>query len=111
MPIITTADLKAHLGVTLDTDDDFIDGKIEAAEASLEQLLGYTFAAQFPDTETVDFPDTVPGDLKEAIRQLAAHYYENREASVVGVSVSVLPLGVRDIVNNRREWYGSADVE
>jgi len=110
MPIITTADMKTHLGVTIDDDDALIDGKIEAAEAAIEQLLGYTFAANFPDTTDASFPDTVPGDLKEAIRQLAAHFYENREASVVGISASLLPLGVRDIVNNRREWYGSGDL-
>ena len=101
MPIITTADMKTHLGITFDTDDDLIDGKIEAAEAAIEQLLGYSIAAKF---------ETVPGDLKEAIRQLAAHFYENREASLVGISASLLPLGVRDIVNNRREWYGSGDL-
>ncbi len=102
MPIVTTADMKAHLGITLETDDDLVDGKIEAAQASIEQLLGYEIETEFA---------TVPGDLKEAVRQLAAHFYENREASVVGISVSLLPLGVRDIVNNRCEWYGSADVE
>lgn len=102
MPIITTTDMKSHLGVTLDTDDTLIEGKVLAAQAAIEQLLGYSIEDTF---------ETVPGDLKEAVRQLTAHYFENREAAVIGVSAGFLPLGVRDIINSRREWYGSADVE
>jgi uncharacterized phage protein (predicted DNA packaging) len=95
MAIITLEDAKAHLGVTLDDDDTLITGKIEAAQAAIEQLLGYEIEDRF---------DTVPGDLKEAVRQLTAHYFENREAAVIGVSAGFVPLGVADIVRNRRDW-------
>lgn len=98
MAIITLADAKAHLGVTLDDDDALITNKIEAAQAAIEQLLGYEIEERFT---------TVPGDLKEAVRQLAAHYFENREAAVVGVSAGFVPLGVADIVRNRRDWMCS----
>ena len=103
MSIVTLEDVKAHLGVTLDEDDTLIQNKIDAAQASIEQLLGYEIEVRF---------ETAPADLKEAVRQLAAHYFENREASVVGVSVALLPLGIKSIVQNRRDWYGcGADVE
>lgn len=98
MAIVTLEDVKAHLGVTLAEDNTLITGKIEAAQAAIEQILGYEIEERF---------DTPPADLKEAVRQLAAHFFENREASVVGVSVGLLPLGVKSIVQNRREWYGS----
>lgn len=96
MAIVTLADVKAHLGVTLDDDDTLITGKIDAAQALLEQLLGYTIEAEFPSA--------VPADLCEAVRQLAAHMYENREATTVGVSAAELPLGVWDIVASRRNY-------
>jgi len=46
----------------------------------------------------------VPGDLREAVMQVAAHYYENREATLVGVSASLLPLGVQAILRERRNY-------
>lgn len=36
----------------------------------------------------------VPGPIKQAILLLIGHYYQNREASVIGVSVATLPQAV-----------------
>jgi hypothetical protein len=104
MSIVALAAMKAELGIIDSVDDTMIQSKIDAAEAHLEQLLGYTFAEEFPDTVDVNFPDTVPADLLAAIKQLAAHLYENREATVVGVSASELPFGVWDVVRERRNY-------
>lgn len=95
MAVIDVADLKSHLNITNNADDALIGGKIEAAQAAVEQMLGFAIEDRF---------SSPPGDLKEAVRQLAAHFYENREASVVAVSASLLPLGVSDLVRNRRDW-------
>lgn len=95
MPIVTLADAKAHLAVTLDDDDTLISAKIEAAQTFVESWLGYAIADEFPEP---------PADLKEAVLQLTAHYYENREASVVGVSAAIVPFGVREILTSRRRW-------
>ena len=46
----------------------------------------------------------VPDPIQEAIKQLAAHFYENREATLVGVSAQELPLGVADLINPYRAW-------
>lgn len=46
----------------------------------------------------------VPADLVEAIKMMAAHWYENREASLVSVSASLLPLGVQAILRERRNY-------
>jgi hypothetical protein len=97
--IIELADMKAHLGITTDDDDDLITGKIEAAESHLASLLGF-------DIET-EYGTGIPADVLEATRQLAAHFYENREATVVGISASELPLGVWDVVANRRSYSWS----
>ena len=47
-------------------------------------------------------PADVPADLIDALALLVGHRYENREASVIGVSVSELPLGVPSILNDYR---------
>src|SRR5665213_2163141 len=94
MSVIQLADLKAHLNVTFDTDDDLITGKIAAAESWIAIFVG----APWPPT------DPVPGALQEAIRQLAAHLYENREASLVGVTSQDLPFGLLDLLTPYRAW-------
>lgn len=51
-----------------------------------------------------DEVDDVPDDLREAIKQLAAHWYENREAAVVGVPVALLPLSVGATIREHRNY-------
>ena len=40
--------------------------------------------------------------LTHAIKMLAAHYYENRRAVVVGTITAVIPLGIKAIINPYR---------
>lgn len=40
----------------------------------------------------------VPQAIVHAARLMVAHYYENREASIVGVTAQDLPLGVRHLL-------------
>jgi hypothetical protein len=98
MAIVTLDEQKAHLGVTLDTDDNLIGQQIDAAQAHLESLLGYAIAEEWPA------PLIVPADLIGAVKMLAAHYYENREASVVGISAQEIPMGVWSVVTERRAY-------
>jgi hypothetical protein len=94
MSVILLADMKAHLNVTFETDDTLIQGKIDAAEDWISKYVG----APWPPTAPV------PGSLLEAIRQLAAHLYENREASLVGVTSQELPFGLLDLLLPYRSW-------
>lgn len=98
MAIVTLSDMKSHLGIVDDTDDALISAKIDAAQAWLEQMLGYDIATEFAA------PLVVPFDLVEAVKQVAAHFYENREASLVGLAAVETPFGVWDIVANRRNY-------
>lgn len=98
--IVTVEEMKQQLGFTDDMgalDDELLERKIEAAQAHIERLLGYRLADEFPG-------NVVPADLKEAIRLLTAHWYENREASIVGVSAQEIPYGIRDIIREYRNW-------
>ena len=95
MSVITLDDMKSHLNVTTTDDDTLITAKIAAAEAF---ITPYVLAA----TIETDFPSGAPPDLQEAVRQLAAHLYENREASVIGNTPSVLPFGLWDLIGPYR---------
>jgi uncharacterized phage protein (predicted DNA packaging) len=96
MSIITLTDLKAHLNVTFATDDALITGKIAAAESWIAIFTG----ENWPSVSA----DPVDDALKEAIRQLAAHLYANREASLIGVTSQELPFGLLDLLTPYRAW-------
>ena len=94
MSVVTLADIKAHLNVTSSADDALITDKIAAAESWIAAFTG----ADWPPA------DPVPDALKEAVRQLAGHLYANREASLVGITVSQLPFGLLDLLAPYRAW-------
>lgn len=93
MAAVTLADLKAHLNLTTDQDDQLLTGKLEAASA----WVG-AYTASDPSL------DSTPAPMNEAILQLAAHLYENREASLVGVTASALPFGFLDLLAHYRAF-------
>ena len=90
---VSLANLKAHLNITTDDDDDLLQDKIDAASEWIAKYTGVP----------VDAPDT-PAPFDEATRQLAAHLFENREATMVGVTAQALPFGLLDLLNPYREW-------
>lgn len=58
-----------------------------------------TFVAGYGDTLS-----DLPAQLWHAIMMDASHLYENREASLVGINASVLPLGYDTLVSSFRRW-------
>jgi hypothetical protein len=91
--IVQLADMKAQLNVTFADDDTLIQAKIDAAEGYIANFYNGTWP-----------PSTVPNALLEAIKLLAAHLYENREASLVGVTSQDLPFGLFDLITPYRAW-------
>lgn len=103
MAIVTVDQLKQQLNLTddLGTGDDALLGrKIEAAQDHLERLLGFRIEESYGGSGQ----SAIPPALVEATCQLAAHWYENRESAVVGVTAQALPFGLADIVREYREW-------
>jgi uncharacterized phage protein (predicted DNA packaging) len=89
-------DLKAQLNIIDDeTDDDLLERKIAAAEASVSADIGAVTPVTYDDA---------PADLREAIMMKAAHLFENREAVLVGISAQELPLGYADLIAPHRKW-------
>lgn len=61
-----------------------------------------TFVAGFGDSA-----ESVPENIKQAIRLLCCHWFENREAVVVGSISSTLPMGVETLLGvSRTGWVG-----
>ncbi|QOZ76716.1 phage gp6-like head-tail connector protein [Bradyrhizobium sp. CCBAU 53351] len=87
MPGITLDQAKAHLNVTFDADNALLTDKLAAAKA---WVGAYT-------ASDVD-ADGTPAPVNEAVLQLTAHLYQNREASLVGVTATELPFGFLDLL-------------
>ena len=91
---VTLSLLKSQLNVDHDADDALLSHKIAAAEAWIADYVGKALA---------DF-DPLPATITEAVLQLAAHWYESREAISFGNTGAEVPFGVRDLLRSHREW-------
>ena len=99
---LTVDDLKAHLNVT-GTDDDAVIGRLlSAASSHLAGQLGFAI----DDDEELDAAGIA--DVEQAVLMLAAHWYENREGSIVAVSITSIPFGVAEVIANRRAYTFAA---
>ncbi|MFZ5678494.1 MAG: head-tail connector protein [Pseudomonadota bacterium] len=90
---VTVDNLKAHLNLTSDADDALLADKLAAA---LEWVAKYT---GIPSDDA-----NLPPPVREATLRLAADLYENREASLIGVTAQALPFGMLDMLEPYREW-------
>jgi uncharacterized phage protein (predicted DNA packaging) len=102
MSVVTLADLKRHLNITFDDDDALLANKLAAAKQAIAGFIGAPLdSTTFPE-ET--YPDGIPEPLCEAVRQLAAHFYENREPVLIGESTNQVPFGIFDLVGPYRGY-------
>lgn len=93
-PLVFLTDMREHLNVISDDDNELILRKIAVAEEWIGAFIGKPLA---------DF-DPLPEPLKEAVRQLVAHLYENREATIVGLTITDVSPGLFDLMAPYREW-------
>ena len=109
MAIVSLDDMQRQLALTADAPEDdllLLQGKITAAQGHIDRLIGFRIEERFypagEPPESIGDREPVPEDLKEAVMQLAAFWFENREAA--GEGWQPLPFGVAAIVNEHREW-------
>ena len=95
MSVIDVFALGRHLNILTEDDNAVLQGCLDAAEAHIAGYVGEL---------ATTFPDGLPGDLTQAVLILAGHYYENREAALVGDSVATLPFGVTELIGPYRKW-------
>ena len=90
--------LKEHCNVLGDDDNAVLGRLLDAAKAHTERQLGFKL------TDTEQFPEGPPADIEQAVLMLAAHWFENREASIVGVSAQPIPFGFDEIIREHRGY-------
>ncbi|EAQ23231.1 head-tail connector protein [Roseovarius sp. 217] len=103
MAVADILDLKGHLAFTDDigmVDDAMLQQKLNAAQNHVERLLGFQIEECFGG----DDQEPIPPCLIEAVLQLAAWWYEQRETALVGATATEVPFGVREIVTEYREF-------
>lgn len=109
MSIMTLSLFKAHLG----TDDLLDENALGNLASGTDELLQHyldaaeTWASGYLGLPLSDFQPAIPADVKQAILQVAAHYYQNREAALIGVNAYDLPYGIDELLRKyRREVTG-----
>lgn len=109
MAYVTTDQIRDQLSLTDDmasANAALLTRKLAAAQGHVERMLGYTLAARFIDPEAEPVPDDdrepFPAPLGEAILQLIAWWFENRETA--GPGAREVPFGVRELITEYREW-------
>ena len=90
--MLTLEDAKAHLNLTTDVDDGLVTSKLATAS---DWVAIYTGA---------EITEAAPARVKEAILQLTAHPYQNRESVLVGVTAQELPFGFLDLLADYKGW-------
>lgn len=89
-------DLKAQLNIIDDdADDALLTGMIADALDHTGRAIGSDAQLSY---------DELPGGLRRAVLMLAAHFYENREAVLVGISSNELPIGYADLIAPHQKW-------
>lgn len=87
--------LKRHLNLIATNDDDeLLSLFVESAIEHTRLVIG---------AETLDF-ETAPAPIRLAIVMLAAHHYENREATIAGMGINPVPFGYLDLCAAYRAW-------
>ena len=94
--MISTDDLRRQLNITGTDDDMLLGDKILAASEWVSLYTGIPMPAVPLDPNAI--PTCIPAPVKEAVKQLAAHLYANREATLVGVTAQELPFGMLDLL-------------
>jgi uncharacterized phage protein (predicted DNA packaging) len=98
--ILTLAEVKTHLRVGSDTSEDsLITTYITAAR---EYVEGYQNRIYLSTDEEVT-AETMTGVEKAACLLLIGHWYENRQAVVLGTPPSEVPFAVKALLDIRRK--------
>lgn len=87
MALPTIDDLKRHLRIRHDAENDDLQSKLDAAIDHASQFIN----RPIPWTDEADVQVDVPASVKVAILIIAAELYANREEAVVGTIYTKIP--------------------
>jgi hypothetical protein len=83
MSVVSVDTLKEHLNLTTCDDDTLLSIKLDTAHQLVESYTGRLFSEWFDDATEVY---STPAPLVEAVLQIAAGLYENREGAAFAPS-------------------------
>lgn len=98
--MLTITEAKKHLNVatSFTEDDDYITDLILVAQNVIEHDI----------QQSIDNISAIEGDipplLKHACKILVATYYENREATIVGVSINEVPMSYKWLIGSYKKY-------
>ena len=99
---LDAAALKAQLNMTADEADEVdaavLDRILGAAQAHAESILGYKL------NDTTELPNGAPADLEHAVLMIAAHWFNERETVLIGVTGQEVPFGAAQILGAHRRY-------
>lgn len=100
--------VKQHLRVEHGEEDALIQGYLEAAKVHVESYCDRVIVAAptDPDAPPIDLNTQMllTKDIEQAILLLVGHWYNNREATILGATPAVLPFGVEALLWPRRSF-------
>jgi hypothetical protein len=97
---VTNMDMvRVHLNIS-ESDSPGLVLKVLAAEDFIGKFIGKELSAFDPISENRPIPDAIT----MAVFMLAGHLWENREATLVGISAEQVPFGVLDLIAPYREY-------
>lgn len=107
--------IKQHVRLELDDDeqDQLLETYANAAQRYVENHTGrnlYATDSEIPkDPETGEPTDpdalVLDDDITTAMLLLIGHWFENREAAAVGVSVAEMPIAVHALITPYRHYH------
>lgn len=126
---VTLNEQKEHSNITFTEDDLLIESLIRAAIDYINGELGYDFFERYSGilaadattplksseitTEMLDENysshdenefSSIPEALRQAVKMLASHWYENRETTISGTMLAETPIGFDETIKRYREW-------
>lgn len=101
-----------NVAQTLNVSDFYLFGDENSAWIEPKPNVDIPAVYSRPDAITITFLagfgndcEDVPNSIRQAIRLLAGHWYENRTPVVIGTTVTDLPMAVGSLINmNRKGW-------
>ena len=75
--ILSVDEVKTHLRIQHDEEDDYIESLVKQAQATAEEYCRVSFESEVLDPALEPAP--IPETVRLAVLLMASHYYENRD--------------------------------
>lgn len=111
--------VKDHLRVDFNDDDNYIQDLIDMTEMAIEQEIGQSLSGltwvlltgstltgytQTTGIQEANGSGTFPLRLKQGMLLMIGHFYQNREPAIIGVAINKIPWGLEYLIAPYKNW-------